>query len=148
MAVNTSQLIDAAQVGFAAQQNELSEIRARQPMSVTSKTSTGTANINVAFNLDRVFRLVYVRCHFSGSPGVDQLTLSLDSANGATYDTDLYSITSAGTGSDVNFRISAQESAEPSAWTFQSGDALRVQWTNPDSGNITWGLEVGLAIAS
>jgi len=57
-------------------------------------------------------------------------------------------MTQAGTGQDVNFRISADEISEPSPWTFQPGDAVRIQWTNPDNGNMSWGLEVGLALAS
>lgn len=48
----------------------------------------------------------------------------------------------------MNLRIPAEESVDPSPWTFQVGDTVRVRWTNPDSGNITWGLEVGLALAS
>jgi len=60
----------------------------------------------------------------------------------------LYTITKAGTNRDVNFRIPADESREPSPWTFQAGDFVRIQWTNPDSGNMTWGLEVGFSVAS
>ena len=76
------------------------------------------------------------------------MTISVESASGTAYDTRLYTVTRAGTNRDVNLRISNEELEEPSPWTFQSGDNVRVQWTNPDSPNITWGLEVGLAIAT
>ena len=91
---------------------------------------------------------MYIRCHFVGTPGTAVLTLSVDSASGSAYDTRLFTITRAGTNRDVHFRLTAEESREPSPWAFQSGDRVRIEWTNPDSGNITWGLEVGLAIAS
>jgi hypothetical protein len=45
-------------------------------------------------------------------------------------------------------RLGGEEAFDPSAWTFQAGDKVWIKWTNPDSGNMTWGLEVGLALAS
>jgi len=76
------------------------------------------------------------------------MTITLDATVGASYDATLFTVTRAGVSRDVNLRIPAEESADPSPWTFQPGDAVRIQWTNPDPGNITWGLQVGLAIAS
>lgn len=149
MAANRSDILDAAAGGLAAQESELAALRARQPLLIVGRTATGTGNVDHAFTLDRAFRLVFVRCHFSGTPGVAAaLAISVDSAGGSAYDARLFTITRAGVGRDVNLRITDEESAEPSPWTFQPGDALRVQWTNPDDGNITWGLEVGLAVAS
>jgi hypothetical protein len=141
-------ILTAAQIAIAAQDEQLESVRARQMLIVAPQTASGSADIDNVFSVDQKFRLVYVRCHFSGTMQTAALRLSLDSANGAAYDCDLYTITKAGPGRDVNLRLPAEESVEPSAWTFQSGDALRVQWTNPDSGNITWGVEVGLAVAS
>ena len=57
-------------------------------------------------------------------------------------------ISQAGTSKDVHLRLGADASGEPSAWTFGLNDAVRIDWANPDTGNITWGLEVGLAVAS
>ena len=141
-------IVTAAQVAIDTQDEQLETIRARQMLTVAPQIATGSADINSVFYVDQTFRLVFVRCHFSGTMRTGALNLSLDSANGTAYDCDLYTITKAGPGRDINLRIPAEESAEPSAWTFQSGDTVRLQWTNPDSGNITWGVEVGLAIAS
>ena len=127
---------------------EMDTVRSRQLLSVVSKSTTGTADINATFSLDVRFRLVFLRSHFTGTTGTAPMILSLDSILGVAYDAELFTLTRAGINRDVHFRISSQESLDPSPWTFQVGDALRVQWTNPDSGNITWGLEVGLAVAS
>ena len=48
---------------------------------------------------------------------------------------------------DLESQLAAFDRDLPSPWTLQSGDAFRLAWTNPDSGNMTWGLEVGLALA-
>ncbi len=148
MAQDRSQLLRAVEAGLALQEVELAEARARQVLTVTTRAATGTGDIDQAFQLDQQYRLVFVRCHFSGAAGKAALAISVDSGRGAAYDTRLYTITRAGTSRDVNFRVSAEESQEPSPWAFQVGDAVLVEWTNPDSGNITWGLEVGLVIAS
>ena len=148
MASNLGRILETAQSGFAAQEAELVAIRERQLVAVVTRTATGSADINNTVKLDRKFRLVFIRCHFSGTSGTAKFTISIDSANGSAYDTQLFAITLAGTNKDVNLRISDRDLREPSPWTFQAGDTLRIQWTNPDSGNITWGLEVGLALAS
>ncbi len=143
-----AQILRTAQLVFDEQNRELQAERQRQMQAVAAQTATGSTDIDATFGLDRKFRLAFVRCHFSGNPGTAALTLSMDAASGSAYDTHLFTVTKAGTGHDVNFRITAEESAEPSPWTFQADDRLHVEWTNPDSGNITWGLEVGLAVAS
>ena len=148
MASGASQILNTARDGFSAQESELATARIRQALSVITKTATGTGDIAEVLALDRRFRLVFIRCHFVGTPSSATFTISLNSANGAAYDTRLFTITKAGTNRDVNFRVAATESIEPSPWTFQAGDAVRFQWTNPDSGNVTWGLEVGFAIAT
>ena len=148
MSRTQSDVLETAQAALAEQAAEMAAIVARQLTAVASASSTGTGDINAVFSLDVRFRLVFVRCHFLGTAGAAPLAISLDSSNGSAYDTRLYAITRAGVDRDVNFRISAEESTDPSPWTFQTGDAVRIQWTNPDSENITWGLEVGLAIAS
>ena len=143
---NMASIRRAVDSGLAIQEAELAEARQRQLLAVVTRTATGFGDLDQVFSLDRRFRLVFVRCHFTGSAGTAAFVFSLDSANGSAYDARLFTITQAGTNRDVHLRIG--DGDEPSAWTFQTGDALRLRWTNPDSGNITWGLEVGLALAS
>jgi len=143
-----SKILETAQAGLTQQTLELSEARARQLLAVTAKAATGSGNIDATFSLDRRFRLVFVRCHFAGGTGTAAFTISVDSTRGSAYDTKLFTITQAGVNKDVNLRIGGDDAVDPSAWTFQPGDKVWIQWTNPDSGNMTWGLEVGLALAS
>ena len=144
----TRTIIQAVEAALAVQEFELSEIRARQMVAVVTKTAIGSGDINHTFTLDRKYRLVFIRCHFTGSAGTASFTISVDSGAGSAYDANLFTITAAGTNKDVHLRIGNGDTGEPSAWTFQANDAVRIGWTNPDSGNITWGLEVGLAPAS
>ena len=141
-------ILDAAQLALAVQDEQLEAIRARQMLAVSAQTSTDSSDMSAVFSLDRRFRLVSVRCHFGGTSGSAPLTLDLDAAAGVAFDARLFTITRAGVGRDVNFRVPAEESTEPSPWTFQAGDQVRIAWTNPDPGNITWGLIVSLANAS
>ena len=130
-------ILQTAREVIEAQNRELDLVRLRQLVSVLSKSVTGTGDINVTFSLDVRYRLVFVRCHFSGTSGTAAMTFALDSALGAAYDVLLFTINRAGINRDVHLRIPAEESLDPSPWTFQAGDTLRIQWTNPDSGNIT-----------
>ena len=143
-----SKILETAEAGLTQQTLELSEARARQLLAVTAKAATGSGNIDATFSLDRRFRLVFVRCHFAGGTGTAAFTISVDSTRGSAYDTKLFTITQAGVNKDVNLRIGGDDAVDPSAWTFQPGDKVWIQWTDPDSGNMTWGLEVGLALAS
>ncbi len=143
-----STIVGAAEAVLAEQNSELNATRARQLLAVGAKAATGTGHIDATFSLDVRFRLVFVRCHFTGATGLMPLALSLDSNRGSAHDAVLFTVTKAGVGRDVNLRIGSEESLDPSSWTFQPGDAVRVQWTNPSVGSVTWGLEVGLAMAS
>lgn len=145
---NPPAILATAAEALAVQEAELTEIRARQMLAVLTKTGTGSADIDQTFALDRKYRLVFIRCHFAGTPGTTPFTLSVDSGSGSAYDARLFTITQAGVDKDVHLRIGGGDTDDPSAWTFQATDSVRIQWTNPDSGNITWGLEVGLALAS
>ena len=148
MARSTTDIVKAAEAALIEQNAEVAIVAARQLQTITAKSSTGNTDIDATFSLSLRYRLVFVRCHFAGAAGEASFLVSVDSTSGAAYDADLFTITRAGTGRDVNLRIPAEESVDPSPWTFQAGDTVRVRWTNPDSGNITWGLEVGLALAS
>lgn len=148
MASQNFQVLQAAQFGFADQDAEIAAARIRQLLIVEADTTTGSGDINSAFLRDRRFRLVFVRCHFVGGTGTSPLTISVDSGAGSAYDVRLFTIAQAGTNQDVNFRITSDELTEPSPWTFQEGSSVRIAWTNPDSPNMTWGLEIGLALAT
>ena len=148
MAREISKILETAEAGLTQQTLELSEARARQLLAVTAQAATGSGNIDATFSLDRRFRLVFVRCHFAGGTGTAAFTITVDSTRGSAYDAKLFTITQAGVNKDVNLRIGGDDAVDPSAWTFQPGDNVWIKWTNPDSGNMTWGLEVGLALAS
>jgi len=143
-----TKILETAQAGLTQQTLELSEVRARQLLAVTTKATTGSGNIDATFSLDLRYRLVFVRCHFAGGTGTAAFTLSVDSTRGSAYDTKLFTITQAGVNKDVNLRLGDEMVVDPSAWVFQAGDRVWIKWTNPNSGNMTWGLEVGLVLAS
>lgn len=114
----------------------------------TIPTYDGTETTRVGrFSLDvDVWCLVFARAHFLGGTGTATMTLYVDSRLGRNHDSNLWAWTSAGTtGNDVNFRIVPEELMH---WSFRRGDELVFTWTNPDTGNMAWGLEVALADAS
>ncbi len=145
---DNSKLLDIATTALDQQSVELAQLKARQLRSVATRAATGTGNIDHTFALDQRFRLTFVRCHFTGGTGTSAFSISIDSARGSAYDSKLFTIMQAGTGKDVNLRVGGSDAEDPCAWTFQAGDKVWIRWTNPDSGNMTWGLEVGLALAS
>jgi len=148
MPVDLDKMLRAVETGLAVQDIELAEARSRQYVAVARATASGSGDLDETVGLDRRYRLVFVRCHFAGGSGMAPVHVSVDSGAGAAHDTRLFTITQAGAGSDVNLRIGGGDTGEPAAWTFQGDDDLRIEWINPDSGNLTWGLEVGLALAS
>jgi hypothetical protein len=130
-------------------QTSLAEARTRQRDAIQRFNETGKNSIDKTFTLGRKFRLVYLRCHFAGGTvSTAPLSISLESELGVAYNTKLFTVLATGNGADVHLRITDEEAHEPSAWTFQSADKLRVQWTNPDPGTTVWGLEIGLVPAS
>lgn len=148
MASTPAQLFRVFQANLVFQDALLARQLDRSRDRVTTKYATGSANINSLVNLDVPFRLVLVRCHFAGGTGTADLILELNSAQGNQHDAHLKSITAVGTGTDVFYTPGGTDIADPSPWSFQSGDQLRIKWVNPDSGSMTWGLEVGLAISA
>src|SRR5262245_20729408 len=131
-----STIIGAAEAVIAELNTELSATRARQLLSVGTRAATGTGHLDALFSLDVRYRLVFVRCHFSGAAGLLPMPISVDSARGSAYDAVLFTVSMAGVGKDLHLRIGAEEATDPSSWTFQAGDAVRVQWTNPRPGNV------------
>ncbi|MCH7704481.1 MAG: hypothetical protein IIB61_05165 [Planctomycetes bacterium] len=148
MSFDVHDIQTTAQAGFDLQNNELARAIDRSRLVVYSQTANGSANIAETFNLDRRFRLVFVRCHFTFGFGLANMTVSIDSALGPRYDAVLAKIIAVGTGADALLNIPGDENAEPSPWTFQAGDKIRIDWTNPASGVMTWGLAVGMALAA
>lgn len=146
MTPDMATLVQRAQAELDRQLEELSVQEERQLRAVQVKRATGTNSISNTFKLDRKFRLVYVRCHFVSGVGTAVMKVSLSSAAGSAYNAQLLTIGGAGTGTDVNQRMDTV--ADPSGWTFQAGDAVKIDWTNPAPGVMTWGLEVGLALAA
>jgi len=140
-------LLDVAEVALAKQEDRVAALRAEQLSAVSDHQAQGSGDMDVSFALDRRFRLVFVRAHFVGGTGAAPLYLDLDSAAGPAFDARLFTVHRAGAGRDVHLRITAEESADPSPWTFQAGDGVRLVWTNPDPGAMTWGVTVGLALA-
>ena len=91
----------------------------------------------------------HIRIHFrdiTGSTGANDaatLVAYLDSDAGVAWDVQVIEPVSAGLNQDVFLRWKTQE--EIAGYTFDSADRLRFAWTNPDAGNLGWGLEIGFA---
>lgn len=112
---------------------------------------TDDSNRVARFTLDgKRFALVFVRAHFGDANGTADLTINVDSGAGQFFDTQLYTFTLVGRtaadgDADGHLRIPMDELMH---WTFELGDFIVFERTNPDSGNQHWGLEVGLLDAS
>ena len=92
---------------------------------------------------DKPFQLSALRIHFVGDDTtVADLTISLDAVDGEEYDADLFVVAGVGVGNDVNLIFSARELEQPSGQRFWAGDRIRIQWANPASGTISWGLRL------
>lgn len=87
------------------------------------------------------FAVVYVRLHFSGAAGTNDVAINVDSGMESQFDTKLWTFQARGTNTDLNFRVPEDQLAH---FVFQAGDVMVLTWTNPDTGNITWGAEVAL----
>jgi hypothetical protein len=87
--------------------------------------------------------IVRVRCHFaSGTSTSAILSMKVDSHRTTGHDIVLDEFAERGTGGDdLNFRVPIDEMQH---YTLEPGDFLVFEWTNPDSGNMTWGLEVAM----
>lgn len=88
--------------------------------------------------------LLYVRGEFAGGTGTADMVLYLDRQ--ATRETLkkttlLFTWKEVGTVKQVHTRVPVEVRE---AWSFMRGDELVFVWTNPDSSNMTWTLEVGL----
>ena len=106
---------------------------------------SGSGDIGFSDGLLNYFRLVFIRAHFVRVAGsgtdVADFVIGVDAASEEAHNYDLYTITGAGVGADVNFRVMP---AEADHWRFKQDDVLRLAWTNPDAGDIVWGVNVGI----
>lgn len=143
-----SDIRQTAHEGFAEQEAELAAVRQRQLNHVVTKSATGNGDISERMRLDRQFRLVYVRCHFTGGLGTGQLSVEVDSAKSSAYNCRLITVVQAGNGKDVFEHVSQTNLDDPSPWTIDAGDGIVVKWTNPAPGTMIWGLECGFALSS
>jgi hypothetical protein len=89
----------------------------------------------------------FVRAHFEGGSGTADFTLYVDrhpvSKQPKTY-FQLYTFLAVGTSKHVHGRWTKDEQ---DSWQFQKGDEIVIEWTNPDSGNMAWAVELGLTDA-
>lgn len=148
MAAEMGRVMAAAAAGFRELDAQLARSEEEFLRHVQVKSDGGNGNIAHDFALDRAFRLVFVRCHFSGGAGTASFVIRVRSRLSADWDTVFETLTGRGTGADVILAIGRDETSEPSPWTFQAGDTIRCEWTNPAPGTMKWGLEVGMAVAS
>lgn len=138
-------ILESVEASLRREEAELSRAAAARANRVVAQHSSGSGNIDQVFGLNLAFRLVCVRAHFAGGKGKAELSIFTASGQGAAHNTTLFTVRRAGVGADVNFRLSADETAPPSPWSVPAGDAIGLRWTNPDPGHTTWGVEVGLA---
>lgn len=127
------------------------------PASVVIFEANGTGNISEVFPPKPMrpwqrFTLAFLRVHFrdetAGSLTADDaadLTAYIDSHPekdiAGMYDVKAYDFGSAGFNQDVH---AAPVPEELPRWIVRRGFALRLDWTNPQTGNIGWGIEIGL----
>ena len=91
------------------------------------------------------FCVVWVRMHFSGSgTGTATCTMNVDSAAGDSYDVALFEWEAVGKGTDAVLRIGDTGDNQLAHYLFDAEDDVVFKWTNPDAGNITWGIEIAL----
>jgi hypothetical protein len=96
---------------------------------------------------NQLWALVSVKLHFyrfSGS-GTDTatLTLSVYRERDEKFNAQLYTFAGLGDANDLFFRVHERER---DCWAFQAEDQIQFTWTNPDSGNLWYGLEVGYVL--
>ena len=129
-----------------------------EPSDIIFQNDGGTANMGsltygsdsdtnnkARFGLDTRFAVKFIRVHFRGAgASLAALTINLDSNIGRDFDFELHNIENVGLDVDLNFRVPTDEIGD---WTFQAGDRIVLLWTNPHSGAVLWGAQVGLVNA-
>jgi len=119
------------------------------PSSILWRRYSGNGDIDLSVEspISGKFALAHIRCHFrtigSSSPTstTAQLTISLDSDAGVEWDVEIMRQNGIGIAQDLFMRWRNPE--EIAGYTFDGLDRLQFAWTNPSSGSIGWGLEIG-----
>lgn len=88
--------------------------------------------------------LLAVAGQVSGGSGIANLTVQIDHLRGPRYDRTLHTLEDVGTGTGGNtepsFRVTEQELAH---YLFFAGDAIVLNWTDPDGSKLTdWVYEL------
>lgn len=119
---------------------------------------TGTANMGDVTDDESVCRfslpesarwvLVAIRGKFTGGTGTADCAIKLDrNIVSGFFDYTLFTVNGVGSTKPLHFRVPDDKIDR---WTFDGGansDEIVLEWTNPDSGNMRWAVEVGLASA-
>ncbi len=147
MTTGMDALVRRAQGMLAAQDADLAAKGHRELAAVYARSADGNGHISEKVSLAVDFRLVFIRCHFSGPAGTASLVVRLGSRLGEEYGCVVASYT-AGSGADLFATDFATRHDDPSPYSFAAGDELFIEWTNPSPGDIQWGLEVGLALSA
>jgi hypothetical protein len=147
MATDMNALVRRAQATLAAQDEDLRAKGLRELAAVHTRSASGTSHISEKVNLSVDFRLVFIRCHFSGPAGTASFVVRIGSRLGEDFGCTLLTVT-AGVGADVLAVDFAGRHDDPSPFAFAAGDELLIEWTNPSPGDMRWGLEVGLALSA
>ena len=130
------------------------------PSAVTKLRASGNANMGTVGddNVPGTFRhpdnvpwvLVSIQLHFRDLSGSATLTADCSiyrdrRSEQTAWNGLLWKMLAVGIGAEGNLVIPPDELY---LWTFDADEAVTLTWTNPDSGNIGWGVEVGVAPAS
>jgi hypothetical protein len=114
-------------------------------MAVQIFHAEGVGNIDQDFGLPVKFRLVFMRGHFTGGTGDATLTIRQTSRKNNLYNVVIAELEDVGTttNSDVHYRV---HDWVRDSFVFEGGDFVHIGWTNPDSGDMSYGIEVGLEV--
>lgn len=126
------------------------------PAAIEFKRASGNGDIDHTMRpaFDGAYSIAFIRCHFvdirsaAGASKTATFTIDLDSEHGTdgVFDVRIDTLVGIGLESDLNVRFKNPE--EIAGYTFDDGDRVKFAWTNPDSLEIGWGLEVGFAPAT
>lgn len=108
--------------------------------------AAGTGDIDHRFKLPGTgrTRVVFCRCHFvilEGSGGSAGFALAVDDFAAGSHNATLHHEAGVGTGKDINLIFPAERR---DLYRVAPRQGYRAEWTNPDSGNVRWGLAICL----
>ncbi len=114
------------------------------------QVAAGTGDLDFTTENDTLssFRPSAIRIHFIGGAGTGSVVVSLVSVHGEEYNVTLFTVAGRGTGADLNLVWQDKELQLPSGWLMAAGDKIRIQWTNPDPGNMQYGLRFESLLSS